>query len=83
MYSAALAEVRVQWVELLIAHAELIHFLWRVQYGESQDAQAQIASVREHHTDCVKALRNRSIRVIQRSQHARAGGGSSFPSTGP
>jgi hypothetical protein len=79
MYSAALAEVRVQWVELLIAHAELIHFLWRVKYGESRDAQEQIASVREHHGDCVAALRNRCLRVIQRSRHLRGGGGGLHP----
>jgi hypothetical protein len=75
MYSAALADVRVQWVELLIAHAELIHFLWRVKYGESADAQEQIAGVRAHHADCIAALHTRSLRVIQRSQHLRGGGG--------
>ncbi|MDB5898653.1 MAG: hypothetical protein JWP41_2255 [Ramlibacter sp.] len=79
MYSAALPEVRVQWVELLIAHAELIHFLWRVKYGESGDAQEEIASVREHHSDCVKALRNRSIRVIHRSQHFRGPAAEALP----
>lgn len=79
MYSAALSDVRVQWVELLIAHAELIHFLWRVKFGESLDAKAQIASVREHHADCVVALRNRSLRVIQRSQRVRGGAAPTFP----
>ena len=33
MYCSALDETRVQWVELLISHAEMIHLLWLSQYG--------------------------------------------------
>jgi hypothetical protein len=69
-----LPEIRVQWVELLIAHAELVHFLWRAQYGETQAAREQIDHVRDHHADAIKALRNRCLRVIARSHHQRGGG---------
>jgi hypothetical protein len=70
MYSSALPELRVQWVELLIAHAELVHFLWRVQHGDRQAAREQIGSVRDHHADAVVALRNRCIRLMARSHRA-------------
>ena len=67
MYSSALDEARVQWVELLIAHAELVHFLWRAQGGLAADAAEQMANVRDRHADCVVALRNRCLRLIHRS----------------
>jgi hypothetical protein len=73
MYSSALPDARVQWVELLIAHSELVHFLWRAQYGDSKAAREQIESVRDHHGDAIAALRNRCLRVIARSQ--QHGGG--------
>jgi hypothetical protein len=67
MYSSALSEARVQWVELLISHAELVHVLWRGQYGHEPDARDQVDAVRERHQDCVVALRNRCNRLIARS----------------
>jgi hypothetical protein len=70
MYCSALDEARVQWVELLITHAELVHLLWRSQYGHEPASLAQIESVRDRHGDCVAALRGRCARVIARSaQH--------------
>jgi hypothetical protein len=71
-YSSALPELRVQWVELLIAHAELIHFLWRVKYGQSLDAETQIDAVRLHHADCIAALRARTERLLRRNAGAEA-----------
>ena len=66
MYCNGLPELRVQWVELLIAHSELVHFLWRVQYGDQEAARAEIGGVREHHSDCVAALRKRCLRYLAR-----------------
>jgi hypothetical protein len=66
MYSSALPDLRVQWVELLIAHSELVHLLWRAQYADDVHSRAEIARVREHHTDAVAALRNRCLRVVTR-----------------
>lgn len=71
MYSASLPEVRVQWVELLVAHAELIHFLWRMQYGNQPEARAEIGRVREHHGHCIAALKNRARRVLDGLQQRR------------
>ena len=67
MYCSALDETRVQWVELLIIHAELTHVLWRSQYGGDRATPAQVLSVRERHADCVLALRNRCARVVARA----------------
>jgi hypothetical protein len=66
MYCSVLQDVRVQWVELLIAHSELVHFLWRAQYGRGGGAREHIDSVRAHHADAITALRNRCLRVMAR-----------------
>lgn len=75
MYCSALPDVAVQWVELLIAHAELVHVLWRAQYGfarpagsgpEQEGPEAQLAAVRERHADAIAALRGRCIRSMAR-----------------
>ena len=71
LFCAALPEARVQWVELLIAHAELIHLLWRLQYANRPAAQAEMARVRQHHADCIVALRNRCLRTALRLQQQR------------
>jgi hypothetical protein len=68
MYSSALPEARVQWVELLIAHSELVHSLWRTEYGKVAQGEGQsVADVRARHADCIAALRNRCVRLISRS----------------
>jgi len=69
MYSSALDSARVQWVELLIAHAELVHVLWRTQYGQEAGARAKVDEVRERHQDSVRALRNRCARIIGTGSH--------------
>jgi hypothetical protein len=63
MYASALPEARVQWVELLIAHSELVHLLWRVQYAEGGLAMCDTLQVRLHHTDALTALRQRCLRI--------------------
>ena len=70
MYSSALQDVRVQWVEVLITHAELVHFLWKAQYGKPDGTPERIGTVRAHHADAVLALRNRCVRAMTRPQHA-------------
>jgi hypothetical protein len=70
MLSSALPELRLQWAELLITHAELIHHLWRVQYGPPRAVREQIASFRERHSDAVAALRGRCLREIARRERA-------------
>ncbi|HYE41095.1 MAG TPA: hypothetical protein VEB23_14250 [Ramlibacter sp.] len=73
MYSSALPEARVQWVELLIAHSELIHHLWQLQYGAGVAAREQLAPTREHHADAVTALRNRCRRVVSQPRGGAPG----------
>jgi hypothetical protein len=72
MYSSALPQLRVQWVEVLIAHAELVHCLWRAQSGglPGDDARAKIAGVREHHAAAVAALRHRCVRALKEQRPA-------------
>ncbi|MBC5783085.1 hypothetical protein H8N03_09035 [Ramlibacter sp. USB13] len=66
MYCATLSEARVQWVELLIAHAELVHHLWRGQYGHGETDGRTLADVRDRHAQCVAALREVCQRFIDR-----------------
>ena len=73
MYSSTLPEVRVQWVEVLISHAQLIHHLWRMQWAPPGRPNAQVAGIRERHADCVAALRKRCLRVIATSSQRRMG----------
>jgi hypothetical protein len=68
LYSSAVAEATVQSLELLIAHAELVHLLWRAEYAGDRTSLEALEEVREHHADCVAALRNRCLRVM----HSRA-----------
>lgn len=63
MYSSGLPATSVQWAELLIAHAELVHYLWRNCYGGGGGSAEAFERVREHHADCVTALRNRCARI--------------------
>ena len=63
MYAAALPEARVQWAELLIAHSELVHRLWRVQYGAGL-GMPDTLEARLQHTDAVAAMRNRCLRLV-------------------
>ena len=64
MYSNALPAAGVQWVELLIAHAELMHQLWQAQSGGTAYGRAQLAARRDRHADCVLALRNRCLQLV-------------------
>jgi hypothetical protein len=75
MYCAALPEVSVPWVELLIAHAELIHHLWRVQYAlvKVEGAGDHLATVRERHAVAIVALRNRCLRAVGKPQRQAFG----------
>jgi hypothetical protein len=66
LYASTLPTASVQFVELLIAHAELVHFLWRAEYGSPRLRERQkIDEVRERHARCVAALRDRCVRMIK------------------
>jgi hypothetical protein len=67
MYTAALPTLSVQWVELLIAHTELVHGLWRSHYGREKTLPGEVDAIRAHHLACIVALRSRCLRLLQRS----------------
>jgi len=66
MYSAALPQLSVAWVELLIAHAELVHCLWRGEHAATLPDGRTLPQVREHHRACVATLRSRCLRLLAR-----------------
>lgn len=63
IYASALPDTRLQWVELLIAHSELVHRLWLLQYGDGALVMADTLDARLRHTDALAALRHRSLRI--------------------
>jgi len=69
-YSAALPALRVQWMELLIAHAELVHSLWRRRFQEVDADRQLLAQSRERHARCVQSLRERCLRMAARGPEA-------------
>jgi hypothetical protein len=75
LYSSGLPDASTQWVELLIAHAELVHILWRMHFGDEAAARAEIGAVRDQHAECIEALRSRCERVIARARQLRGRGG--------
>ena len=66
MLSAALPQLSVHWVELLIAHAELVHSLWRLRFREDGEDHARLREVRDRHAACVHSLRGRCLRLLAR-----------------
>lgn len=68
MYSASIGELRVHWVELLIAHAELVHCVWRDARTGGPQA---IEPLRDQHRDAVIAMRNRCRRLLARNAPVR------------
>ena len=71
MYSAALPALSVHWVELLIAHAELVHSLWRLRFQEVEADRARLQQVRERHARCIASLRMRCLRLLARGDELR------------
>ena len=64
MFCAALPQLSVSWVELLIAHAALVHSLWRQRFGEAPADESVLAEVRARHAHCVQSLRRRCLRLL-------------------
>jgi hypothetical protein len=64
MYSAALPQLSVHWVELLISHAELVHCLWKMQYGTDPAEKDHLGILRTRHAENVASLRKRCLRLL-------------------
>lgn len=72
-YCAALMpDVSVHWVELLIAHAELVHSLWRLRFREDSMDGERLREVRARHDGCVASLRARCLRLLANSHRSVA-----------
>ena len=65
MYSSALPELHVQWVEFLLTHSEVMQFLWRSDYGPHAAPQSKLRELKDRHADAMVALRNRCARVTR------------------
>ena len=66
LHAEALPSLNAHWVELLIAHTELVHCLWRNHYGHETALPGAVEAVRAHHSGCIAALRGRCLRLLQR-----------------
>ncbi|HEY8357619.1 MAG TPA: hypothetical protein VIL30_09180 [Ramlibacter sp.] len=75
MYSAALPELSMQYVSLLIAHAELVHGLWKTGSGGGYPPEA-LAEAREEHRAAIAEMRRRCLRLLATSAAAPARAGS-------
>jgi hypothetical protein len=62
MYSAALPTLSVQFVTLLIAHAELIHCLWKLI--NSPAADDGVARALDQHRASIAGLRTKALRLM-------------------
>lgn len=67
MYSAALPQLSVPWVELLIAHAELVHHMWRAQNARPAPTADEVAAVWQRHAEAVRHLHDGCLRMLARS----------------
>ena len=69
-YAAALPQLSVPWVELLIAHAELVHSLWRLRFQHDDADRSMLQEVRQRHYGCILSLRARCLQLLVRRDAA-------------
>ena len=67
--STALPQLSVPWAGLLIAHAELVHSLWRLRFQDVDTDRELLQQVRARHVGCVHTMRARCLRLLA---HQRA-----------
>ena len=63
MYSAALPQVSVAWVELLIRHFELTHAIWRL--GQGKSTAEEIDGLRAAQCESIGELRRKCEQVLE------------------
>jgi len=66
LLSGALSSLSAEWIELLIAHAELMHCLWRLQFRSRGSQAKYLGQMRAHHGFCVTGLRAASLCLARR-----------------
>ena len=77
-YSAAMPQLSVPWAELLIAHGELVHSLWRLRFQDVDSDRERLAEVRDRHTACVHSLKVRCVRMLARPAQQGSEGSGAF-----
>ncbi|RYY98997.1 MAG: hypothetical protein EOO24_17840 [Comamonadaceae bacterium] len=70
MVSASFPELSVQYVSLLIAHAELVHCLWKTQ-TEPATASGNLAVARDEHQMAIRSMRRKCLRLLAGSDTIR------------
>lgn len=63
-FASALPQVSVPWVELLIAHSELVHALWRLRFAQDGTDRGMPADVLARHAASVAAMRTHCLRLL-------------------
>jgi hypothetical protein len=66
MYAAALPQLSVAWVEVLISHAELIHHMWRRQNARPAPAPEEVRELRKRHAAAIERMRAGCLRLLAR-----------------
>lgn len=63
---AAMPELSVPWVALLVSHAELVHCLWRSGQPGQHLATGELQRHLQEHLQCIATLAERSRRLRAR-----------------
>lgn len=71
MLSAGLPQLSVSWAELLIAHSELVHSLWRLRFQEVESDRVRLGEVRSRHSACVETVHSGCLRLLARGEAPR------------
>lgn len=71
-YCAVLPQLGGPWVELLIAHAELVHSLWRLRFRDDAGDRGQFEHVRGRHAAAVRSLKDPCLRLLARQEQLGA-----------
>lgn len=63
-FATALPQASLAWVELLIAHSELVHSLWRLRLDEQGEGGGTPQAVLSRHAACVAAMKACCLRLL-------------------
>jgi hypothetical protein len=65
LYASALPRISVQWVAVLISHAELIHSLWKARKADATDATA-VENLLVDHVVAIRLLARAARQLVTR-----------------
>jgi hypothetical protein len=64
---AALPELSLPWVSLLVSHAELVHCLWRSTQPAARPVSGELQARLEEHLQCITVLAERSRQLADQA----------------